>query len=104
MKIRTSVFHPRKVNRYVPPASLIAAILVGLITSSQNALAEPTVAASDREESAGRAGEMLRRVAVNKAPTTVRTTKAVTAEQELAIARLKQEAGDDIEIHLRPGE
>jgi Zn-dependent metalloprotease len=83
---------------------VIAAILVGLITSSQTALAEPTVAASDREEFAGRAGEMLRRVAVNKAPTTVRATKGSNAAQGLAIAKLKQEAGDDIEIHLRPGE
>ena len=50
MKIRTFVFHPRIAKRYVPPTVVIAAVLAGLITSNQSALAEATIASSDREE------------------------------------------------------
>jgi len=55
MKIRTFVFHPRIAKRYVPPTVVIAAVLAGLITSNQSALAEATIASSDLEEFARRA-------------------------------------------------
>jgi bacillolysin len=78
--------------------ALITALLI------QRAVAQGTVNEADRQEFARRAGEMLRQVGGNQARQKLQRAKGANAAQDVAIRQLVEEAGEDIQVHLRPGE